>query len=229
MTDPRTPDQLRQNEAFSAEIDRIVGSADVHPRTDLADRVLQRVAAEPTTSAPRRFFAAVAALDMRASIRMFRQTMAAAWGGTRLPAIVRFQAIAVVMLIVSLVGTAGVLGAAATISIAEIVKSQQRGSERRVTKPRPDVRDAAWAGSAASRNDEKGAIGAQEGDQTRTVGKGVGGGDDKLKSRGKAHPKDGARRASPTKKPTSAKTACALQDPPVPALMRPALMTRSRN
>jgi hypothetical protein len=90
VTKPRTPDQLPQNEAFSAEIDCLVGSLDVRPHADLADRVLQRVAAEPATSAPRRFFAAVAALDMGASIRMFRQTMAVALVGTRLPAIVRF-------------------------------------------------------------------------------------------------------------------------------------------
>ena len=125
-----TTDDTLHDDVFASEIERIVMSADVPPRADLVDRVLDRVDEQPVTSAPRRFLVAVAALDLMGIVRGFRQTVTAAFGGSRIPAVVRYQAIAVVLLVVSVAGSAGVLGAAATLSIAELVTPPGRGSDQ---------------------------------------------------------------------------------------------------
>ena len=141
MTSPRIPPEWIDDDDFAFDVDRIVTSADAQPRAELTSRVLHRIAAEPRTSAPRRFLAALAALDASATIHGFGQTAATVVGGSRIPAIVRLQAMAIVLVMVSVASTVGVVGAAATLSIAEIVTSPQRSSKQQ--RPNKQVRSEA--------------------------------------------------------------------------------------
>ena len=112
------PPGEEQDPAESALV-RYAAATSVLPRPDLALRITQRIAAEPPSTAPRRYLRALAALDAWAAWRAFRQTLAAASGHGTSPAPMRPQALAAVLLtlvIVSGGGVAGVMGASLLIS-----------------------------------------------------------------------------------------------------------------
>jgi hypothetical protein len=95
----------------------------ISPPPDLAARVLERIGQEPASTPPRRYLAALGALDAGASLRTFRQTLAAALGAGQLPLAVRAQALGLVLLSVLLAGVGGAAGAVgAGMLIAEATR-----------------------------------------------------------------------------------------------------------
>lgn len=128
---PPTPEDL-----VAARLEHFAASTTVLPRPDLHARVLGRLAEEPRTSAPRRFRAALIALDVPAAIRAFRQVVATVvagrptGSGPRASVAVRAQALALVLLVVSVVTLAGAAGGVGAVAgIAAIIDGQ------RVTQP----------------------------------------------------------------------------------------------
>jgi hypothetical protein len=120
----------------AARLEHFAASTTVLPRPDLHARVLGRLAEEPRTSAPRRFRAALIALDVAAAIRAFRQVVATVvagrptGSGPRASVAVRAQALALVLLVVSVVTLAGAAGGVGAVAgIAAIIDGQ------RVTQP----------------------------------------------------------------------------------------------
>ena len=129
-------------------LDRFRWSTDIRPSDDLLSRMRTRVSAEPRSTAPRRFVAALRARYGRGIWRSFSQSARAAFGpGTRSMTL-RIQALAVVIVVV---GTTGA-GSAAAIAGAARVVTEVRGpaiTERSPAKEQSPARPS----EAATRPD----------------------------------------------------------------------------
>ena len=130
------PSPVPPEDLVAARLEHFAASTTVLPRPDLHARVLGRLAEEPRTSAPRRFRAALIALDLTAAIRAFRQVLDTAVAGRptrsspRASVAIRAQALALVLLVVSVVALAGTAGGVGAVAgIAAIIDGQ------RVTQP----------------------------------------------------------------------------------------------
>jgi len=88
-----------------------VRATEISPAPDLAARIHARIAADPARTPPRRFVAAVWALDAGRALGAFRQTLGSALGHGRFPALVRVQAMGLVLLTLLVVGAGVVIGA----------------------------------------------------------------------------------------------------------------------
>lgn len=106
-------------------LDRYAASTDVAPPPDLASRIRARIALEPVPTPPRRFVAALGSLAPRAALAAFRHSVGAAFGRGRFPAVVRAQALGLVLLVVLSVGA---LGAGGVVVLRSVIEGPDRTS-----------------------------------------------------------------------------------------------------
>jgi len=99
---------LRETELL---IGRVAARGAVTPRPDWLRSVHERITQEPVSTPSRRFLRAIIALSPRDAAAAFMASMSAVAGRGRVPAIVRAQALAVVLLTVVSVATLGAGGA----------------------------------------------------------------------------------------------------------------------
>src|SRR4051794_29119477 len=104
VTDPT----LRETELL---IERVAARGALTPRPDWLRSVHERITREPAPTPARRFVRAIVALSPRAAAAAFMASISAVTGRGRIPAVVRAQALAVVLLTVVSVATVATAGA----------------------------------------------------------------------------------------------------------------------
>jgi hypothetical protein len=92
-------------------LERYAGRTMVTPRSEWVAQIHGRIAQEAARTPSRRFVVALAALAPGEAAAAFRESVAAAFGQGRFPALVRVQAMALVLLVVLSVGVVGAGGA----------------------------------------------------------------------------------------------------------------------
>lgn len=92
-------------------LERFAALTALAPRSDWVRQVHLRIAREPSPTPSRRFFLALTALAPGEAAAALAQSVRAAFGRGRFPAVVRAQAMAVVLLVVLSVGVVGAGGA----------------------------------------------------------------------------------------------------------------------
>jgi hypothetical protein len=92
-------------------LERHAGRTMVTPRSEWVAQIHGRIAQEAARTPSRRFLVALAALAPREAASAFRQSVSAAFGQGRFPALVRVQAMALVLLVALSVGVVGAGGA----------------------------------------------------------------------------------------------------------------------
>jgi hypothetical protein len=99
-------------------LERTAAEMEMEPRATLVDDVTSRIARAPASTAPRRFLAALSALDLRHTLRALRQCVAVALKPGSM--LVRAQAMALVLVVVASVG----VGASVSLVGASLVATE---------------------------------------------------------------------------------------------------------
>jgi len=120
-------------------LERYARFTDVQPAPDLSRRIAMRIAAEPARTPPRRFLAALGAFRLARARDAFAQTAGVAFGRGRFPALVRAQALGLVVLAVGTVGVAGIAGAVGVTQVIDRFQDQQVVVEREDEAPSPSL------------------------------------------------------------------------------------------
>ena len=121
---PQPPDS---DPAVEALLEYLSTTA-VTPPADLTARIQARIAREPDRTPPRRYLLALLHLRLRTAAGAFRQLVSVAGGRGTFPALLRVQALGLVLVTVL---AAVALGAGAVVGVTKLVQ------DRRVTDPTP--------------------------------------------------------------------------------------------
>ncbi len=121
------PERPGSDPAVEALLDYLATTA-VTPPADLTGRIHARIAQEPDRTPPRRYLLALLHLRLRTAAGAFRQLVGVAGGRGTFPAVLRVQALGLVLVTVL---TVAALGAGAAVGISRLVQ------DRRVTDITP--------------------------------------------------------------------------------------------
>jgi hypothetical protein len=152
-----------------APLERYLDATAVSPPPDLVGRIGARLLFEPPSTAPRRFLAALRALDARGILRGLAQNVSAAFRpGTR-SMLLRAQAMAIVLVTLSTIGFGSVAGLAATQHAVDEVQAWM--AREATTSPTASAAPAAPSvrGAVVQRTVE-GPAGPAAADEPGTVG-----------------------------------------------------------
>lgn len=130
-----------------APLERYLDATAVSPRPDLVERIGARLRLEPPSTAPRRFMAALRALDVRMIGRGLAQNVSTAFRpGTR-SMLLRAQAMAIVLVTLTTIGFGSITGLAATKHAVDEVHAWM--AKEATTSPAAPAAPAALAAPAA--------------------------------------------------------------------------------
>jgi hypothetical protein len=107
-----------------AALERYLDATAASPPPDLVEHISARLLLEPSSTAPRRYLAAIRALDLRAITRGLAQNATAAFRPGPRSMLLRAQAMAIVLVTLATVGFGSVAGLAATQQVAQHVVTE---------------------------------------------------------------------------------------------------------